>query len=107
MELPHVGMPNAGEEWASDVPDVHEGMLLAVLFVAIVLIVVGMALGYFATGAVFSAALLPGIVDHQPRERRLFKPRRTVWEWFDAHKDAVAGYAILAFVVLFATGVLK
>jgi hypothetical protein len=30
-----------------------------------------------------------------------------LWELFDAHKDRIAGYAILAFVLLFVAGVLK
>ncbi len=84
----------------------HCGWCLLVLLTVSAAIVV-MAAVYVWQG-IGLAALLPGIVDHQSRERRLFKPRERTWlERFDEWKDRAVFFAIALFVVLFVTGVLK
>jgi hypothetical protein len=79
-----------------DEPPVHEGLMLVVLFLAIVLVIVGGVLGYFVHGAGF-AALLPFV-------------RGDRWQGRgdQPHPGDVAVFlvCVVGFVVLFLSGIL-
>lgn len=109
MELPHVGMPNAGEESDNDVSGKQAigGIVVLVIFLAIVIGVAGVVLSYFALGAALAALVPWSLIDHHTNERHLFVRPKTWLERFDEWKDRLVAVAILAFVVLFAAGVVR
>jgi hypothetical protein len=109
MELPHVGMPNAGEESEDEVSGALAigGLAALATFLAIVLAIVGAVLGYFVPGAGFAALVPWSFIDHHTKERHLFVRPKTWLERFDEWKDRAVFVAIALFVVLFVTGVVR
>lgn len=95
----HYAQPNRAPVTGLEMLGITIGVFVVVLCLAgaAVYVLKGMGL----------AALLPGIVDHQPRERRLFGPRQRTWlERFDDWKYKTLLAAIAWFLVLFAAGVI-